>query len=57
MNGEIYNFKELHEELGSQNTTGSDCEILIHLYKRYGMRTALSRVVGVFAFLLYDTPK
>lgn len=55
MNGEIYNFKELHEELGSQNTTGSDCEILIHLYKRYGMRTALSRVVGVFAFLLYDT--
>ena len=55
MNGEIYNYKELHESLGCQNTTGSDCEILIHLYKRYGMKQALQSLLGVFAFLLYDT--
>src|SRR5688572_31627899 len=38
-NGEIYNFRELREELlalGHQFKTGSDCEVIIHLYAQYG---------------------
>ena len=38
-NGEIYNFEELREELlqqGHRLTTGSDTEVLLHLYDRYG---------------------
>ena len=53
-NGEIYNHKELFEEHGFTNSSGSDCEIIIHLYKRYGMRDALKMLDGVFALFLYD---
>lgn len=54
-NGEIYNHKELFEENGFTNHSGSDCEIIIHLYKRYGMKSALKMLDGVFAFFLYDS--
>ena len=53
-NGEIYNYKELYEKLEMQPTTDSDCEIIIHLYKRYGMEYTLHLLDGVFAFALYD---
>ena len=53
-NGEIYNYKQLHSLLGIENTTFSDCEIIIHLYKKYGIRQTLRMVDGVFAFLLFD---
>ena len=35
-NGEIYNYKELAKELDIKLKTGSDCEIIIHLYKKVG---------------------
>ena len=53
-NGEIYNWKNLHDVLRIDNTTGSDCEIIIHMYKRYGMKYTLNILDGVFAFILYD---
>ena len=53
-NGEIYNYKQLHLLLGVKNTTFSDCEIIIHLYKKYGIRQALRMLDGVFSFLLLD---
>ena len=34
-NGEIYNFKELYEELGIKPTTDSDCEIIIDLFLKF----------------------
>ena len=53
-NGEIYNYKELFKAIGVEPQTDSDCEIIIHLYKLYGIRHTLQLLDGVFAFVLYD---
>jgi asparagine synthase (glutamine-hydrolysing) len=53
-NGEIYNYKELYEMMDVTPTTDSDCEVIIHLYKRYGIDQALQMLDGVFAFVLCD---
>ena len=53
-NGEIYNFRELFEAMGVTPKTESDCEVIIHLYKRYGIEQTLRLIDGVFAFVLYD---
>lgn len=53
-NGEIYNYKELYKMINVTPTTNSDCEIIIHLYKCYGMETTLQMLDGVFAFVLID---
>ncbi|GAB54692.1 asparagine synthase [Glaciecola punicea ACAM 611] len=55
VNGEIYNHKELaqtHCE-GYEFTTRSDCEIILPLYKRYGV-DFIDKLEGMFAFILYD---
>ena len=53
-NGEIYNFKHLHEKLGIECDTSSDCEIIIHLYREFGIEYTLQLLDGVFAFILVD---
>jgi asparagine synthase (glutamine-hydrolysing) len=53
-NAEIFNYKELAEQFGIELTTGSDCEILIHLYRRVGMPDMLDLLDAEFAFILYD---
>jgi asparagine synthase (glutamine-hydrolysing) len=53
-NGEIYNYKELYKILDLNGTTQSDCEIIIHLYEKYGMEQTLNMIDGVFAFILLD---
>jgi len=53
-NGEIYNYKELYELMGVEPTTQSDCEVIIHLYKKYGMEHTLRLLDGVFALVLLD---
>ena len=37
-NGEIYNFKELKSEYKIETNSESDCEIILHLYKKIGMK-------------------
>lgn len=54
-NGEIYNYKELYELIEEEPITNSDCEIIIHLYKYYGIEHTLQLLDGVFAFCLLDT--
>ena len=56
-NGEIYNYKKLIEEfnLDLEYKTNSDCEIIIHLYKRLGFKEMLHKLDGVFTIILYDT--
>ena len=54
-NGEIYNYKDLVEENGFETNTQSDCEVILHLYKKYGMEYTLRLIDGVFAFVLVDT--
>ena len=53
-NGEIYNYKELIEELNIEMTTDSDCEVIIHLYIKYGFEQMIQMLDGVFAFILMD---
>ena len=53
-NGEIYNWKELYNIVNVKSHSKSDCEIIIHLYKKYGIKQTLQMLDGVFAFLLYD---
>jgi asparagine synthase (glutamine-hydrolysing) len=56
-NGEIYNYKHLYDVMGVTPTTGSDCEVIIHTYLKYGIEHTLNILDGVFAFVLYDTTK
>ena len=53
-NGEIYNYKELYESLQIKPSTDSDCEVIIHLYLKFGIEKALQMLDGVFAFALQD---
>jgi asparagine synthase (glutamine-hydrolysing) len=53
-NGEIYNYKQLYKYMNVEPTTGSDCEVIIHLYLKYGIEQTLNMLDGVYAFVLYD---
>ena len=55
-NGEIYNFRELREELragGAQFHTDGDSEVILAAWQRWGV-DCLHRLHGMFAFAIYD---
>lgn len=53
-NGEIYNYKTLYRYMNIVPITSSDCEVIIHLYIKYGIEQTLTMLDGVFSFILYD---
>jgi asparagine synthase (glutamine-hydrolysing) len=56
-NGEIYNWKQLAIEHNCSIKSTSDCEIIVHLYKKYGIDHTIKILDGVFAFVLIDKSK
>jgi asparagine synthase (glutamine-hydrolysing) len=57
-NGEIYNHKELVDMLGHKTESNSDCEIILHLYLKFGIEETLHLINGSeFAFILYHPEK
>ena len=46
-NGEIYNHTYLFSLINVSRKTKSDCEIIIHLYKKYGIYQTLQLLDGV----------
>ncbi len=57
--GEIYNFKQLREELlrdGHRLEARCDTEVIAHLYEAYGLDFVL-RLKGQFAIALWDARK
>jgi asparagine synthase (glutamine-hydrolysing) len=53
-NGEIFNYQELYTLIGETPSTNSDCEIIIHLYKKFGIEYTLELLDGEYAFVLLD---
>lgn len=58
LNGEIYNYKELREELKSSYTfkTESDTEVVLAAYTIWG-DNCVNRLRGMFAFVIWDEIK
>ena len=58
VNGEIYNHQDIRRQFAGryQFQTGSDCEVILALYREKGIHF-LEDLSGIFAFALYDAEK
>jgi asparagine synthase (glutamine-hydrolysing) len=59
LNGEIYNYRDLRDDLrrrGHAFRTESDTEVLAHLYEEYG-ENLFRHLNGMFAAVVYDVEK
>ena len=56
VNGEIYNHQDIRRWFAGQYEfqTGSDCEVILALYEKYGC-DFIDKLNGIFAFVLYDS--
>ncbi len=55
-NGEIYNYKEIRnelEQLGQVFRTETDTEVILQSFEKWGVE-CIHRFIGMFAFVIYD---
>lgn len=58
-NGEIYNYRDIREELvkaGHVFATNTDSEVLIHGYEQFGTKLP-GKLRGMFSFVIWDSKK
>lgn len=56
-NGEIYNYRELKDQLVQLSHSfigSSDTEVLLHMISEYGIKETLSKLTGIFAICAYN---
>lgn len=61
-NGEIYNFKEIKNEILAQKknvnfTSLGDTEVILKAYQEFGIEKLLEKLDGMFAFAIWDNQK
>lgn len=57
-NGEVYNYLSLKDDCGDYVFhSSSDCEVLLPLYKRFGIRKMCEMLDAEFALVLWDENK
>lgn len=56
-NGEIYNYLELIHTHKLNIKSGSDCEVILHLYIKYGLEKAIELLKGVFSLIIHQENK
>lgn len=54
LNGEIFNYRELREELPGEFRSSTDTEVLLEACAAWGVEAAIHRANGMFAFALWD---
>ena len=53
-NGEIYNHQTLREKYDLELSSGSDCEVIIPVIEKIGIKQACQSLDGVFAFVVVN---
>ncbi|PIK14374.1 asparagine synthase B [Halobacteriovorax sp. JY17] len=58
-NGEIYNYQQIKDTLLSKEEfiSKSDCEVILPLYKKFGLEKLCKNLDGEFAFVIWDSEK
>ena len=57
LNGEIYNYREIRKDLEDEGLSfrgTSDTEVILEGFARWGLKKTLERMVGMFAFALWN---
>jgi asparagine synthase (glutamine-hydrolysing) len=55
-NGEIYNFRELRQEIGGEWLSSTDTEVVLRAYQKWNVH-AFRKFRGMFALAIWDAPK
>lgn len=56
-NGEIYNYVDLCEKYDITLSSSSDCEVILHLYKKYGIDYTIKVLENEFSFAICEINK